>query len=122
MPNLLCGIQGSVKVGTISFSFNKYSIKIQTAAIVVNNFNSGGYQQVCVGVTKADVDISGPYDGGNMPFSSGTSYTFIFGFSTMLTLSIPTQLTGITLENDYDGSPRVSLTGTSTGAFTAAIA
>lgn len=119
--NILSGTTGSVKISTTTYSFGKWKAEFKTKLPDVTNFNSGGYRQRVTGITEATVTLSGPYDQGNMPFTAGTAYTLLLGWTSLISLSVPILVESIKADNDVDGNPTIEIVGQSTGSFTAAI-
>lgn len=114
------GKTGSVMVSTTAYAFAKWKVSFKTNLPKVNNFTSV-YQQLVGGLTSATVTLSGPYDTGNMPFTTGNVYDFILGWNNSVNLTVPCQLESIDGDQDIDGAAGVSLVGQSTGSFTASI-
>lgn len=124
MPfNPISGIQGFVQVGAFLFSFGKWSLAMETKSLPVNNFNGLGFQQVVAGVTKAELTLDAlTYDQGNMPFATGSFYTFNLGYSSTASIAVQILVEKIEPTIDYDGLEAIKITGQSNGIFTAAIA
>lgn len=122
--NPLSGVVGSVKVGATSYAFGKWSIKLKTKSIPVNNFNSNGRQQVVGGVTHAELTLEAlTYDQGNMPFSTNATYSFILGYSATQSITVAFFIEEIDVDVDYDGAQPVKIQCTSNDiTFSAAIA
>lgn len=123
MPfNPLSGVSGSVKIGVTAFAFSKWSVEMKCVVVKANNFTGGGYQQVVPGLVSATVTLEAlTYDGGNMPFTVGGSYTFILGYSLTISVTVTVMLESISASPDVEGGQPVKLTGQSNGSFTAAI-
>jgi hypothetical protein len=121
--NPLSGVTGSVKIGALSYAFGKWTLAMKSNALIVNNFTGGGYQQVTGGVLSADLTLDAlTYDQGNMPFSCGTTYTFILGYNATTTVTVAIFIESIEPTVDYDGAQPIKISGKSNGPFTAAIA
>lgn len=87
----------------------------------VTNFNSSPYQLLVAGILSATVYLEGPYNQGNMPFTAGTSYAWILGFTNSISLTVTAFIEEIGIDEDVEGSPRINITAQSSGSFTASI-
>jgi hypothetical protein len=122
MPqNLLAGKGGSVLIGATPFSFGKWEQEMHAKMVPVPNFVSAPYEVFVVGLFGSKLNISGPYDGGNMPFSVGTSYVWILGVSASITLTVTAIVDSIKLTTDVEGAALVVLTVTVNGPFVGSI-
>lgn len=118
----LSGKTGYVKVGSTDYAFGKWKVGIKGGAPKITNWKTGGFQKVVPGVVLGDLTLNGPMDAGSMPLAVNTTYTFHLGMDTGIELAVPAQVTGIDVDNDVEDAPRVSVTATSNGEFTASIA
>ena len=120
--NPLSGISGFVKISTTSYAFTKWTLEMKTNIVKANNFTGGGYQQVVPGITSATLTLEAlTYDQGNMAFTSGNPYTFILGYMTGVSITMPVLLESITPSVDYESNQSIKIVGQSNGTFTAAI-
>lgn len=123
MPdNYLSGITGAVLIGSTAYSFSKWKVPMKCGLPKVTNFNSAPYQLLVAGILSASIYLEGPYNNTNMPFTCGTSYTWIMRWTALISLTVTAFIEELTPDNDVDGSPRVAITAQSSGSFTAAIA
>ena len=122
MPfNPISGTSGSVTVGGATYAFGKWRLSLKAGLPKVNNFTSV-YQQLVVGLLSATLTLEGPYDGGNMPLTAGTSYVFVCKFSSTYTLTLTALVESIDPSQDIEDAGRVSVTAQTSGSFTASIA
>lgn len=120
--NPISGINGTVKIGATSYAFGKWTLAMKTNVLPVNNFTGGGYQQVVAGVTSAELTLEAlTYDQGNMPFTTGTKYSFILGYNNTTSTTVSIMVETIEPTVDYDGLEAIKITGKSDGSFTSAI-
>lgn len=97
------GKSGYVKVDGTRYSFNKWTIRMETDPVIVATYDDDGYDDNIEGRSRATLDISGPYMVGGMPLVSGTSYDFILGVgSDPSTVEIPVtaRVTAIDVRSD----------------------
>jgi hypothetical protein len=121
MPfNPVGGPSGSVLVGGVAYAFGKWRISMKTGLPRVNNFTSA-YQQLVAGLTSATISIDGPYDGGNMPLTAGTSYAFTLRVNGAISLVVTALVGEINPSQDIEDAARISITAESNGSFTAAV-
>jgi hypothetical protein len=121
MPfNPIGGPSGSVLVGGVAYAFGKWRFSMKTGLPRVNNFTSA-YQLLVAGLTSGTLTLDGPYDGGNMPLTSGTSYAFTLRFSGAISLLVTALVGEIGPSQDIEDAARVTVTAESNGSFTAAI-
>ena len=114
------GKHGSVMIGTVSYAFGKWKFRMNTPAIKRNNFTSQ-FQRVVSGVNAGTLNIDGPYDQGNMPFTCGQQYTFLLGLTSGVALTCTAQISDLAPDNDVETAPNVSIVAESDGVFTLAI-
>jgi hypothetical protein len=121
--NYISGKAGAVYISTTAYSFGKWKVTFKAGAPKITNFTTAGFQALLAGIISATISVSGPYNNGNMGFTVGNTYTFIlyFDHANTISLSVPVILTSIDSDDDVEGSPHITLTGESTGTFTAAI-
>lgn len=120
--NPLSGITGFVKISTTAYAFTKWSLEMRAVIVKANNFTSS-YQQVVSGLVSASLTLEADtYDQGNMPFTVGTSYIFILGYTVGVSVTVTIVLESITPTVDVEGGQPIKITGQSNGSFTAAIA
>jgi hypothetical protein len=75
-----------------------------------------------VGVKSAELTLDSlTYDEGNMPFTIGTRYTFILGYTATINTSLAVYIGSIEPTVDYDGAQPIKITGKSDGTFTGSI-
>lgn len=121
MPtNFIGGPEGSVLVGGVAYAFGKWRCPIRTGLPKVNNFTSA-FQQLVKGLTSATITLEGPYDGGNMPITSGNEYVFTLKFSALISITITARVGEINGSQDIEDAARISINAESHGTFTAAI-
>ena len=119
--NFIVGKSGSVKIGAVSYSFDKWKVSFHAVLPVITNFTSGGYQALLSGLVDGTVTISGPYNNTNMGFTVGTTYTWLLNLTDAVGLSVPAIIESLEPDDAVADSPRISITAKSTGSFTAAI-
>ena len=119
--NYLSGKDAKVMIGSTTYSFSKWSLDMKTNLPKVTNFTTAGFQKVVQGITSGTLTVSGPYNEGNMAFTSGQSYAWILGFDGTTTLTCTARISSIKADEDVDGSPQISITAETDGSFTAAI-
>lgn len=119
--SFLSGSTGYVKLGSTAYAFNKWRLDIKAGSPKVTNFTSGGYQQVVPGIVAGALSLSGPYNQGSMAVAVNGTYVFHLGMDTGVELSVSAQVTGVTVENDVEGTPMVSVTAETSGSFTSSI-
>lgn len=121
MPqNPFAGPSGYVQIGSTRIRFGKWKLTMEGTQPTVNNFESA-FQAIVGGLVKATLTFEGAYDGGNMPFTVNTQYTFICGMSASISYPIPAMVKTIEPSQDIDDAGRVTITAQSNGSFTAAI-
>lgn len=120
--SFISGTAGSVKIGSTPYGFDKWRIAMRSNLPKVTNFTGGGYQQNVGGVVGGTLTLSGPFDSTAMGFTVNTSYVFVLGMDTGVSLTVTARVAGIEVDNSVEDAPRVSVTAESTGSFTAAIA
>jgi len=118
--NPIGGPSGSVLIGGVVYAFGKWRCPIRTGLPRVNNFTSA-FQQLVAGLTSAAITLDGPYDGGNMPLTSGNSYEFTLKFSNAISLVLTARVAEIVPSQDIEDAARISINADSTGSFTASI-
>jgi hypothetical protein len=122
MPfNPLHGKDASVLIGIVEYAFDEWSVTMRNKLGEVSNFTGGGYRQFVKGLSDGKINLSGPYDKGNMPFTVGNSYTLILKYEDATDVTVTALLEEIAPTVNVDKEERVKLTFQSTGAFTAAI-
>lgn len=120
--NPLAGIQGSVKIGAVSYAFHEWTLNMGTKVLLVNNFTGASFQQTIPGVTKAELTLNAlTYDRGNMPFVTGTKYAFILGYDSVTSVTVTIQVETIEAGANYDELEPIRIIGQSDGVFTSAI-
>ncbi len=122
--NYLSGKDAYVKLGSAAYSFAKWTADIRTGAPKVNNFTSGGFDANVQGFTGATINLTGPYNEGNMPLTGGQTYVFHLGFITGapgVELQITARVTSIKPTADAEGTVTLDVTAESTGSFTASV-
>ncbi len=115
------GKSGYVVVGNTPFGFGKWKHAMKGGTPKTTNFRTGGYQTVVPGVIESTITLSGPWDVGGMPIAINGVYVFHLGLDTGIELVVTAQVSGIEPDDDVEGTPNVSVTATSTGAFDASI-
>lgn len=117
----LSGTTGYVKLGSTSYSFDKWRMDMKANAPKVTNFTSAGYQVLVAGVIGGTLTLSGPINSGSMALAMNSVYTFHLGLDTGVELAVSAIVTGLVPENDVNDSPRVTVTAETSGAFTSSI-
>lgn len=118
MPfNPIAGPSGSVTVGGVAYAFGKWRLSLKAGLPKVNNFTSA-YQQLVTGLYSATLTLEGPYDGGNMPLTVGTSYAFVCKFNSTYTITVTALVESIDPSQDIEDAARITVTAQSTGSFT----
>ena len=116
------GISGSVTIGGTSYSFGKWTLAMKTNLIPVNRMGGGGFQEVVAGVSSAELTLDAlTYDAGNMPFATGSSYTFVLAYNLLLSTTVVIVIESIEATVDYDGAQPIKITGKTNGTFTSSI-
>lgn len=118
----LSGSKGFVTVGGVPYSFNKWKFPMKGGTPKVSNWTTGPYQAVVPGMIDGTITLSGPWNVGSTPLAVNGVYVFALGLDTGVSLGVTAQVNSIEPDNDQEGTPTVSVTAVSTGAFTAAIA
>jgi hypothetical protein len=105
-------------------SFDKWKLSMKTTLVEVTSFTSNGFQVLVPAITEATLTVTGPYNEGNMPFTTGVSYTWNLYFSQATNVLINLQAYIETIEPDVDvkGRASVNITAKSSGSFTPAVA
>lgn len=119
--NFLSGKSGSVMIGTVAYSFHDWSLAMKTDTPKISNFTSAPYHAYLAALTGATLKLSGPYNEGNCAFTSGTSYTFILGYTNSVNITVTAIISEITPKVDVEDAQRIEISGQVTGSFTAAI-
>lgn len=117
----LSGTTGSVKVGSTVYAFDKWRVSMKAGSPKTTNFAGSGFQTLVAGVKSAAITLSGPYDQGAMAVALNTSYAWILGMDTGVSITVTAIVTGIDVDNSVEDAPRVNITAESTGSFTASI-
>ena len=118
--NPLSGIGAATTVGGVTYAFGKWRLSFKSGLPKVNNFTSV-YQQLVVGLLSATLTLEGPYDGGNMPLTAGTSYVFVCKWSNAIILTVTALVESIDGSQDIEDAGRVTVTAQTSGSFTASI-
>lgn len=118
--SFLSGTEGSVLIGATPYKFAKWRATMQNGLPRVNNFSSA-YQQLVLGLTKAQISLEGPYDSAAMPFTVGSSYSFVLKWTASLSLTITARVAELTPDNNVEDAPRLSVTADSDGSFAASV-
>ena len=87
----------------------------------VNNFNGGGFQQVVAGLTGGTINLTGPWDVGNMPLTCGNSYSFTLAVNNTVNILVSAIVNNITIDDDVEDAARVKVSAKTNGSFTAAL-
>jgi len=103
------------------FSFDKWKLSMKTTLVEVTSFTSNGYQVMVPAITSAQLSVSGPYNYGNMPFSTGVGYTWNCGFSPSIYIQVYALIETIEPDVDVKGRASVSIAAQSSGSFNARI-
>ncbi len=119
--NYLSGKVGFVSIDGAGYSFSKWKFAMKTNLPKVTNFTSSGYQNLVAGITSGTITIQGPYNGGNMALTCGSSHTFTLGFTSTLSLVAVAFVESIEPDEDVDGNPVINVVAQTDGTFTAAI-
>ena len=107
---------------SLTYSFDKWGLAINCHLPEITNFTSQGFQALLSSIFSGDISASGPYNRGNMPFTSGTLYIWELGFTANININTPGIIDKIDIKDVVSNSPRVELTAKSTGVFLASIA
>lgn len=117
----LAGKAASVAAGGGPLAFRSWKCAMKAAALKINDFLSGGYQNLIAGFVSATINLAGAYCAGATPFMVGTIYTFTLSFSAGLNLTVPAMVTELTPNVEAEKEITLDLTAESSGAFTAAV-
>lgn len=117
----LHGKNGNVKIGTVTYAFDAWTSNIETDLGEISNFDSVGFKEFLTGFTGATVDIEGPYNQGAMAFTSGTTYSWSFGYNNSVAFTGSGILNKISVDVKAKDPVRVKLSVTLTGTFTPSI-
>jgi hypothetical protein len=116
----LSGKAGAVLVGSVPYAFGKWQYDMKTDTPAVNNFTSA-YRQLVSGLTQGTITTEGPYDNGNMPLTSGNTYTLTCQQTSGVNLTGTAILANIVSSQDIEDAARIKCVWEVTGAFTAAV-
>jgi hypothetical protein len=119
--NPVAGVLAAVQIGSVSLSFDKWELDMDSPLPDVSNFNGLGFSQNTIGLVKGKVVLTGPYDQGNMPFVTNQMYNLVLYWNVSITLTCAARLQSIKATQDVRDAGRVSLTFESNGVFVAAI-
>lgn len=115
------GFSGYVLVGSTAYTFGKWKLAMKGGTPKTTNFTSGGYRTLVPGIIEGTITLSGPWNVGSTPLAVNSSYVFHLGLDTGVELVVTAQVSSIEPDNDVEGTPQVSVTAESNGAFVAAI-
>ena len=122
MPfNPLTGKSAVVTIGATDYAFDTIELPLDLKLPEVSNFTSVGYRQFVVGLASAEFKLSGPYDGGNMAFALGTTYSVVMKWSSSISNTVSAICKKIELKTNADDAARVTITFQSNGSFTTSI-
>jgi len=126
MPdNYLAGKYGYVSAsnasGTVTYSFDKWTLDINCDLPKVTNFTSGGFQNMVANIFSAKIGASGPYNAGNTPIAAGSAYLFTLGFSQSIFIQVTGLVSNISPSVDINGAAHVAISADSIGSFTVGI-
>ncbi len=119
--NPISGKTGAVLVGSIQYAFGKWEYAMSTGTPKVTNFTGGGYRQIVSGITEGTITVEGPYDEGNMPLTSGNTYTLTLNWNNTISLTGTAILAKLTPSMDVEDAGRIKCVFEVNGTFTAAI-
>jgi hypothetical protein len=119
--NYLSGVQAAVLIGATPYSFSKWSIPIEIDLPKITNFTSQAFQAIVAAVTRGTITLQGPYNQGNMPFTAGSSYTFILQYTNSVSITVTALIEQIRPDIDVEDAQRITIVAKSNGTFTAAI-
>lgn len=119
--NYLAGKSASVSVAGTLYRFKKWKLDMKAGVLNVTNFQSGGYREVVPGIIEASLELEGPYDGGNMPLTVGTSYAFTLTYSGAINILVTAMVAKIAPDVDVEKEEIIHVTAEVSGTFTAAI-
>lgn len=94
---------------------------MKTGTPKVTNFTGGGYRQLVSGITEGTVTVEGPYDNGNMAFTSGNSYDLTLQWTSGVTLAGTGILASLEPSMDVEDAGRLKCTFEISGSFTAGV-
>lgn len=121
--SLISGKLAFVLINSTDFSFDEYTMNIDGELPDMSHFGAGGGVYLVDGVTINDVELSGPYDIGNMPLTRGAEYDVSLGLAVGIMLEATCRVAKISVSNKYKDGPRVkvSLKASDGVNFTASI-
>ena len=117
----LAGKSGIITIGAATWKLSDWTIDMQTDALDVTNFSSGGAKENIAGLLSGKISASGAYDSASMALTSGTSYAFVLSMVSGTAITVTARVTNIQIKTDVKDAVRVSITAESTATFTAAI-
>ena len=117
----LAGKGGSVTVDTTPVAFRNWKASMKTVFLKINDFTCQGYQLGIAGFFSATISLDGAYFSGATALTVGSVHSFVLGYSSTLSLTIPAMITDITPTVDAEKEETLSVTADSTGTFTAAV-
>lgn len=118
----LAGKSGGVTVGAAVWKLSEWGMDVQTEAIDVTNFESGGFKENIAGLTSAALTFKGKFDSTAMAMTTGTSYSFVLEASGSVSYTVTARVTSIRLTTNVVGAVEVEGAAESTGSFTPSIA
>lgn len=98
-----------VEFNNVRYKFDEFTLNIDGDLPDMSHFGAGGGVYLVDGVTFNEIDLSGPYDVGNMPLSRGNEYTVKVGFDTGLTASAVCRVSNINISSKYKDGPRIKV-------------
>jgi hypothetical protein len=118
------GKYGYVAVGApspVRYRFGRWSFAMDGDDPEVTNFESGGAYEDVDGIDKGTLDISGPYDAGNMPLQRGLIFSFTLGVGPGFGFTVLARVKNITPSQDVKGKAELKITCTVQGPFVPAV-
>src|SRR5262245_19174691 len=110
------GIQGSVKFASTTKPFKRWRLRTRVIKPTVTNFNGADFQEKVSGVQAAEVEIEGPWDVAGMAITAGSTVALELDVTTTVKLNV-SAIIDYEASNDVEDSPRLTITGDSTGTF-----
>jgi hypothetical protein len=101
----------------VRYKFGRWSYSMDGDDPEATNFESEGCYEDVEGIHKGTVDISGPYDAGNMPLARGVIYPFTLGVGPGFGFSVLGRVKNITPSQDIKGKAELKITVTQQGPF-----
>lgn len=111
------GKTGYVIIQSGEYAFDKWDLKVTTKAVSTNNFTSEGFDDNVAGFSGFEVTVSGPWEVGAEPVTSGEVYEFHLGVDEGIEWSGNARVTEVGPSDEAEGTPRLSIKAKSKGVF-----